>query len=65
MVERLAPGGLLAMAVLSEVGAGPGRFRAGPGELRNAFDRLRIEAHGEADGLAWLLATKPEGAEPQ
>ena len=65
MVERLAPGGLLAMAVLSEVGAGPGRFRAAPGELRNAFDRLRIEAHGEADGLAWLLATKPEGGMPR
>ncbi len=61
VVERLAPGGLLAIAVLSEVGAGPGRFRAGPGGLRNAFDRLRIEAHGEAEGLAWLLATKPEG----
>jgi SAM-dependent methyltransferase len=59
VVERLAPGGLLAMAVLSEVGAGPGRFRAGPGELENAFDHLRVEADGEADGLAWLLATKP------
>lgn len=63
VVERLAPGGLLAVAVLSEVGAGPGRFRAAPGELRNAFDHLSVEADGEADGLAWLLATKPGGGE--
>ena len=63
VVERLAPGGLLAVAVLSEVGAGPGRFRARPGELRDAFDDLSIEADGEADGLAWLLATKPGGGE--
>ncbi len=65
VVERLSPGGLLAMAVLSEMGAGPGRFRAGPGELRNSFGRLHIEADGEADGLAWLLATKPEGGMPR
>lgn len=63
MVERLAPGGMLAVAVLSEVDAGPGRFRAGPGELTNAFDNLSIQADGEADGLAWLVATKPGGGE--
>ena len=30
IIERLAPGGLLAIAVLSEVGAAPGPFRAKP-----------------------------------
>jgi SAM-dependent methyltransferase len=63
VVERLAPGGLLAVAVLSEVGVGPGRFRARPGELRNEFAHLELEADGQADGLAWLLATKPRGGD--
>jgi SAM-dependent methyltransferase len=55
LVERLAPGGLLAIAVLSEVGAEPGRFRARPGELHAAFAALEIVAEGEAEGFAWLL----------
>ena len=55
LVERLEPGGLLAMASLSEVGAGPGRFRALPGELRDAFADLELLAEGEGDGVAWLL----------
>ncbi|WP_156686944.1 class I SAM-dependent methyltransferase [Mycobacterium sp. Marseille-P9652] len=56
--ERLAPGGLLAMAVLSEVGAAPGRFRAAPGELRAAFGDLDVLHSGEGQGLAWLLARR-------
>ena len=56
MLERLAPGGLLAICVLSEVGAAPGRFRAAPGELRTAFSMLDEIASGEGDGQAWLLA---------
>lgn len=63
MIERLAPSGLLAIAVLSEVGAevgaGRGRFMAAPGELGTAFAELNAVAGGEGDGLAWLLATKP------
>ncbi len=55
MVERLAPGGLLAMAVLSEVDFGPGRFRAQRGELRAAFSTLDVLAEGEREGEAWLL----------
>ena len=55
LVERLEPGGLLAMASLSEVGAGPGRFRALPGELRHAFAQIELLAEGEGDGVAWLL----------
>jgi SAM-dependent methyltransferase len=58
LVERLAPTGLLAIAVLSEVGAGPGRFRARPGELRDAFAELELLAEGEAQGVAWLLGRR-------
>ena len=56
IVERLAPGGLLAIAALSEVDATPGPFRAAPGELRAAFAKLDLVAAGEGQGHAWLLA---------
>jgi len=58
IIERLAPGGLLAIVVLSEVGAGPGSFRAAPGELTSAFRSLTVIGCGEADGRAWLLARR-------
>lgn len=58
IIERLAPGGLLAVSALSVVGAGPGRFRAAPGELHTAFGDLDVIAAGEGDGEAWLLARK-------
>lgn len=58
MVERLAPGGLLAISVLSEVGAGPGTYRAPPGELSLAFAGLDLIDEGEGDGIAWLLARR-------
>lgn len=58
IIGRLAPGGLLAICVLSAVGAAPGRFRAGPGELRTAFAGLEEIAAGEGDGQAWLLARR-------
>jgi SAM-dependent methyltransferase len=56
IVRRLAPGGLLAISALSEVGATPGPFRVAPGELRAAFDELDVIAAGETQGEAWLLA---------
>ena len=56
IVERVAPGGLLAIAVLSEVDARPGPFRAAPGELPAAFAQLDVVAAGEGQGHAWLLA---------
>jgi len=56
IIGRLAPGGLLAIAVLSEVGAAPGPFRAVAGELPAAFGELDLVAAGEGDGHAWLLA---------
>ncbi|BAX92674.1 class I SAM-dependent methyltransferase [Mycobacterium shigaense] len=58
LIERLVPGGLLAIAALSEVGAAPGPFRAVAGELAAAFAELEVIAAGEGDGLAWLLARR-------
>ncbi|PRC42302.1 SAM-dependent methyltransferase [Mycobacterium sp. ITM-2017-0098] len=58
IVERLKNGGLLAISVLSEVGASPGAFRAKPGELLDAFGALDVFAAREADGEAWLLARR-------
>lgn len=54
--DRLAPGGLLAIVVLSEVDASPGPFRAAPGELPTTFADLDLIAAGEGQGCAWLLA---------
>jgi 2-polyprenyl-3-methyl-5-hydroxy-6-metoxy-1,4-benzoquinol methylase len=56
VIDRLAPGGLLAIAVLSELGAAPGPFRAVAGELSRAFAGLNPVASGEGEGQAWLLA---------
>ena len=58
LMDRLAPGGLLAVAALSEVDAGPGRFRGRPGELSEAFASLEVLAEDEADGVAWLIGRK-------
>ena len=63
VVARLKPGGLLAIAVLSEVGGEPGRFRAKQGELIGAFSELEVLADAEEHGRAWLLARKPGGQE--
>lgn len=66
MVDRLLPGGVLAIAVLSAVGGETGPFRAEAGELKRAFcddngagGRLDEIASHEGDGVAWLLARKP------
>jgi len=56
IIARLAAGRLLAIAVLSEVGAAPGPFRAAPGELAAAFAELELVAASEGQGYAWLLA---------
>ncbi|TQK28049.1 class I SAM-dependent methyltransferase [Arthrobacter sp. SLBN-53] len=58
MTARLKPGGLLAICVLSEVGATPGRFRAVAGELRAAFGALDVIADGEGGGQAWLVGRR-------
>lgn len=56
IIDRLKPGGLLAIVALSEVGTAPGPFRATPGELSVAFAALDPIASGESQGYAWLLA---------
>ena len=61
LVARLGTGGLLAVAVLSEVGGRPGRFRVAPGALLARFgDRPELEVldHREADGVARILARR-------
>ena len=58
VIERLAPGGLLAIALLSEVDAAPGPYRATAGELDSAFATLRVIGSGEGQGIAWLVARK-------
>lgn len=59
LAAALAPGGLLAVTVLSEVGAAPGPFRARPGELHAAFGGLDVLLDHEGDGEATLLARAP------
>lgn len=58
LIDRLAPNGILAVATLSEVDAGPGPHRVRPGELRDAFSGLEVLADGEGDGLAWLVGRR-------
>lgn len=54
-----APGGLLVLTVLSQVGDAGGRFRAAPGELTAAFGDLEVLVHHEGGGEAHLLARAP------
>jgi SAM-dependent methyltransferase len=63
IIDRLAPGGLLAISALSEVGGAPGPFRAVAGELPAAFGALDPVAAGEGDGQAWLLARRIDRAD--
>jgi len=56
LAGAVAPGGLLAVSVLS---GGGGPFRAAPGELLGAFGGLEVLEHREGDGLQALLARRP------
>jgi len=61
LVDRLAPGGLLAAATLSEVDSEPGRFRLPRGGLTDAFSGLvglETLAEGEGEGTAWYIAKR-------
>jgi 2-polyprenyl-3-methyl-5-hydroxy-6-metoxy-1,4-benzoquinol methylase len=55
LVELLAPGGLLVVSVLSTVGDAGGSYRAGPGELREAFGHLEVLVDEEGTGEAHLV----------
>lgn len=59
MVERLRPGGLLALVVRSDVDGEASRHNARGGELRRAFGHLEVEAEREGAGIAWILARRP------
>jgi SAM-dependent methyltransferase len=54
----VAPGGLLVISVLSEVGDTGGPFRAPPGELLEAFGHLDVLHHEEAHGGASIVARR-------
>lgn len=58
LAAALAPGGLLVLTVLSEVGDSGGPFRAAPGELVAAFGDLEHLAVTEGDGQATLVARR-------
>jgi SAM-dependent methyltransferase len=58
IIARLAPGGLLAVSALSEVGGHIGRFRIPAGELGRAFGHLDVLTSGASNGRAWLLARR-------
>lgn len=58
VVERLNPGGLLAISLLSEVGAAAGPYRAAAGELTAAFADLEVLSSDEGDGIAWLVGRR-------
>lgn len=60
MVERLAPGGVLAIVALCQERDGKRPFRVRPGELRDAFDGLEILADDEDDGVARLVGRRTE-----
>ncbi|HEY2193968.1 MAG TPA: methyltransferase domain-containing protein [Actinomycetospora sp.] len=59
LIEVLAPGGLLVVSVLSTVGDAGGSFRAGPGELREAFGDLEVLVDEEGNGEAHVVARVP------
>ncbi|WP_219413569.1 class I SAM-dependent methyltransferase [Pseudonocardia nigra] len=59
LADRLRPGGLLVVTVLSEVGARPGPWRAAAGELASAFAALEVLVQAEGDGEASLVARRP------
>lgn len=58
VIDRLRPGGILAIAGLSEVGAGPGPFRVRPGDLAESFAELQILHHTETVGRAVLVGAR-------
>jgi SAM-dependent methyltransferase len=58
LAASLAAGGLLVVTVLSEVGEGPGTYRAAAGELPAAFGGLEVLVSHEGDGEASLVARR-------
>lgn len=61
LAAAVRPGGVLAVTVLSRVGAAPGPFRAESGELRVAFAGWALLVDVEGGGQASLVARAPGG----
>lgn len=63
LFDRLRPGGVLAITVLSEVGGDTGPFRVHPGELLDRLTGLDVRHHREGEGIATAVAvaTGPAG----
>lgn len=61
VMQRLRPGGLVAIAALSEVGAEPGPFRVRRAELVEAYESMDLITAEEGEGSAFLLARSPTG----
>jgi hypothetical protein len=59
LIERLASGGVLAIAALGQLDDEHGRYRVAPGELAEAFADLEVLAAGEDQGVSWLIGRKP------
>lgn len=62
LAEAVAPGGVLVITVLSQVGAPePGPFHAPPGDLLTGFGTsgLTVLRHDETGGEATLVARRP------
>jgi SAM-dependent methyltransferase len=64
IMERLAPGGLLALAVLSSAGGRAGPYRSSLNGLISSFRPLTVLAAGDAEGKAWLLGRKAATVAP-
>lgn len=58
LVERLVPGGLLAISALRADDEDPHPYRVTPSQLRAAFDGLEVVATGQDDAVCWLLGRK-------
>jgi SAM-dependent methyltransferase len=58
LIGALAPGGLLVISVLSEVGDEGGPFRAPPDELLAAFGALDVLRHEQGHGEESLVAVR-------
>lgn len=59
MIDRVVPGGLIAIGALSEAGAKPGKYRCRPGELHDAFGHMEVLDEGEGDGVTRILVRRP------
>lgn len=64
MLDRLTPGGVLALCVLSEAGSVPGPFRVRTGSLLERFGGDDILAHEEGEGLASIVVRATGPATP-